>query len=162
SVMGGWQADLASVGPTYGLQATGVFLSSADSKLTNFGSIGALSDRAIAGDPVVINYGTITGFVQFTGGDNSIIHYCTFNLRHFADTTGAGRDTLRVAIADLGAGLNNSFINIGTLALLGAPGATKLEAVNQYLPLDNPNNAMALNGPVQGRLIGVQTFINSG
>src|SRR5262249_53576419 len=122
----------------------------------------ALSDRAIAGDPVVINYGTITGFVQFTGGDNSIINYGTFNPRHFADTTGAGRDTLRVAIADLGAGLNNSFINIGTLALLGAPGATKLEAVNQYLPLDNPNNAMALNGPVQGRLIGVQTFINSG
>ncbi len=28
SVMGGWQADLTSVGPTYGLQAAGVFLNS--------------------------------------------------------------------------------------------------------------------------------------
>ena len=42
----------------------------------------------------------------------------TFNLRHFADTTGLTdasgngvRDTLRVAIADLGTGLNNSFTN---------------------------------------------------
>src|SRR5262249_60671034 len=26
----------------------------------------------------------------------------------------------------------------------------------------NPNNAMALNGPLQGHLIGVQTFTNSG
>ena len=33
SVIGGWQADLTSVGPTYGLQATGIFLSSAASTL---------------------------------------------------------------------------------------------------------------------------------
>ena len=46
----------------------------------------------------------ITGFVQFTGGDNSIVNNGTFDLRHFADTNGDGvRDTLRVAIADLGA-----------------------------------------------------------
>src|SRR4029450_8110887 len=32
----------------------------------------------------------------------------------------------------------------------------------QYLPLNNPNNAMALGGPLQGHLIGVTTFINSG
>jgi outer membrane autotransporter protein len=162
SVKGGWQADLTSVGSTFGIQAAGIFLSSAASTLINFGSIGALSDRAIAGDPQVINNGTIEGFVQFTGGNNSILNNGTFNLRHFADTTGSGRDTLRVAIADLGAGPNNSFTNIGTLALLGAPGATKLDATGQYLPLGNPNNAMALNGPVQGQLIGVTTFTNSG
>src|SRR5262249_36556184 len=51
SVMGGWQKDLTSLGPTYNLQATGIFLSSAASTLTNNGFIGALSDRAIAGDP---------------------------------------------------------------------------------------------------------------
>jgi outer membrane autotransporter protein len=164
SVMGGWQADLTSVGPIYGLQATGVFLSSvAGSTLTNNGSIGALSDRAVAGDPQVINNGTITGFVQFTGGDNSIINNNTFNLRHFADTDGdAARDTLRVAIADLGDGPNNSFTNNGTLRLLAVTGATTLDSTGQYLPLGNPNNAMALGGPLQGHLVGVATFTNSG
>lgn len=108
SVMGGWQADLTGVGsdPTNkfsGLPSAGVILSSAGgtTTLTNDGTIGALSDRAIAGDPVVINNGLITGFVQFTGGDNSIFNNGTFNLRHFAQTTANGvRDTVRVAIAD--------------------------------------------------------------
>src|SRR5262249_27647261 len=105
---------------------------------------------------------TITGFVQFTGGDNSIINNGTFNLRHFADTTGGGRDTLRVAIADLGNGQNNSFTNNGLLALPAVTGATVLDNTGQYLPLNNLNNPMTLNGPLQGHLIGVQTFINSG
>ena len=76
SVMGGWQADLTSVGPIFGLPAAGVILSSTGgtATLNNDGSIGALSDRAVAGDPQVINNGTITGFVQFTGGDNSILN----------------------------------------------------------------------------------------
>ena len=76
SVMGGWQADLTSVGPTFGLPAAGVILGSTGgtATLTNDGSIGALSDRAVAGDPQVINNGTITGFVQFTGGNNSILN----------------------------------------------------------------------------------------
>ena len=168
--MGGWQADLTGVGsdPTGnfgGLPSAGVVLSSAGgtATLTNDGSIGALSDRAVAGDPQVINNGTITGFVQFTGGDNSIINNGTFNLRHFADTNGDGvRDTLRVAIADLGAGPNNSFTNNGTLALPAVTGATTLDSTGQYLPLGNPNNAMALGGPLQGHLIGVTTFTNSG
>ena len=107
SVMGGWQAGVTGVGSStlFALPAAGVILSSTGgtATLTNDGSIGALSDRAVAGDPQVINNGTITGFVQFTGGDNSILNNGTFNLRHFADTNGDGvRDTLRVAIADLG------------------------------------------------------------
>ncbi len=72
------------------------------------------------------------------------------------------RDTLRVAIADLGAGPNNSFTNNGTLALPAVTGATTLDSTGQYLPLGNPNNAMALGGPLQGHLIGVSTFTNSG
>ena len=104
----------------------------------------------------VINNGTITGFVQFTGGDNSIVNNGLFDLRHFADTTGDGvRDTLRVAIADLGDGPNNSFTNNGTLRLPAVTGATTLDSTGQYLPLGNPNNAMALGGPLQGHLIGV-------
>src|SRR5262249_25397788 len=140
SIMGGWQGTPFSlsnpsapgtVGPLYGLPAAGVILSSAGgtATLTNDGSIGALSDLAIVGDPVVINNGTITGFVQFAGGGNSILNNGTFNLRNFAQTTASGgRDTVGVAIADLGAGPNNIFTNSGTLALpaLPAPGATKL------------------------------------
>src|SRR5262249_13115563 len=123
SVMGGWQADLISVG-MLGLPAAGVILDSTGgpATLTNNGSIGALSDRAVAGDPQVINNNTITGFVQFTGDNNSITNNNTFNLRHFADTNGDGiRDTLRVAVSNLG-GTTNTFTNNGTLALLGGPG----------------------------------------
>ena len=101
--------------------------------------------------------------MQFTGGDNSILNNGLFDLRHFADTNGDGvRDTLRVAIADLGNGPNNSFTNNGTLTLPAVTGATTLDSTGQYLPLGNPNNAMALGGPLQGHLIGVTTFTNSG
>jgi outer membrane autotransporter protein len=163
SIMGGWQADLTSVGPIWGLQAAGVFLSSTGgiATLTNNGSIGALSDRAVAGDPVIINNGTITGFVQFAG-TNDVTNNGIFNLRHFADTNGDGiRDTLRVAVSDLGSG-PSTFTNIGTLALLGGPGATTLDSTGQYLPLGLAFNTMALGGPVQGQILGATTFVNSG
>ncbi len=106
SVNGGWQDTGVGASAFFALPAAGVILSSTGgtATLNNFGSIGALSDRAVAGDPVVINNGIITGFVQFTGGGNSIENNGLFDLRHFADTTGGGRDTLRVAIADLGEG----------------------------------------------------------
>ena len=115
SVNGGWQAGLTGGSGLFGLPAAGVILNSSGgtATLNNFGSIGALSDRAVAGDPVVINnFGTITGFVQFTGGGNSIENNGLFDLRHFAQTTpNGGRDTLRVAIADLGEGPGNTFNN---------------------------------------------------
>ena len=123
----------------------------------NAGStVGALSDLAISGTTTGVggtiqieNAGTVTGFVQFGGGDNSFLNNGTFNLRHFADTTGdGGRDTLRVAIADLGTGPNNSFTNNGTLALPAVTGATTLDSTGQYLPARaTPSNAMALGGP---------------
>jgi hypothetical protein len=177
-VNGGWQANVSGGGPNTnfgpGLPGAGVILNSTGgtATLNNLGSIGALSDRAVAGSPLVSNgnaiinnSGIITGFVQFnnSSGKNDIFNDGTFNLRHFAQTTPNGpRDTLRVAIADLGIGPNNSFTNNRTLALLGAPGATTLVDTGQYLPLNNPNNAMTLGGPVQGHLIGVNTFTNSG
>ena len=105
SVMGGWQPGLTDKGngTVYfgGLPAAGVILSSTGgtATLTNDGSIGALSDRAVAGNSQIINNGTITGFVQFGGANNSILNNGTFDLRHFADTNGDGvRDTFRVAI----------------------------------------------------------------
>jgi outer membrane autotransporter protein len=166
-VRGGWQADLTSVGPVYGLPAAGVILSSISgtATLTNNGTIEALSDRAVASSPFfpsnntsIINNGTITGFVQLVGDNNRFINNGLFNLRHFADTTGGGRDTLRVAIADLGPGV---FTNNGTLALPQVIGATTVDPTGQYLPLGNPNNSMTLGG-LQGHLVGVTTFINSG
>ena len=61
SVMGGWQAGVTGVGSStlFALPAAGVILSSngGTATLTNNGSIGALSDRAVAGDPQVINNG---------------------------------------------------------------------------------------------------------
>src|SRR6516165_9610278 len=188
SIMGGWQASafiipatpllpgtppssvtpLGNISSVSGLPAAGIFLSAnggGTAILTNNGSIGALSDLAIVGDPQVTNNGTITGFVKFTGDNNSITNNNTFNLRHFADTNGDGvRDTVRVAIADLGNGSNNSFNNTnnGTLALPAVTGATTLDNTGQYRPLNNPNNAMTLNGPLKGHLVGVNTFINSG
>jgi outer membrane autotransporter protein len=163
AVLGGWGAGAA------GIRLNGL---NGFARVDAGSTVGALSDLAISGTTTGVggtiqieNAGTVTGFVQFGGGDNSIINNGTFNLRHFADTNGDGvRDTLRVAIADLGIGLSNSFTNNGTLALPAVTGATTLDSTGQYLPLGNPNNAMALNGPLQGHLIGVggTTFTNSG
>ena len=58
--------------------------------------------------------------------------------------------------------MNNSFTNNGTLALPAVTGATTLDSTGQYLPLGNTSNEMTLDGPLQGHLIGVQTFTNSG
>jgi hypothetical protein len=173
SIMGGWQADLASVGSTYGLRATGVVLGSSAgaATLTNDGSIGALSDRAVASSPLfasnntsIINNGIITGFVQLVGDNNLIVNNGTFNLRHFADTNGDGvRDTVRVAVTDLGPG---KFENNGTLALdrlsMTPIVSPKIDSTGEYLPLGNLANTMAFGGPLQGQLIGTATFTNSG
>jgi autotransporter family porin len=187
--MGGWQDTGAGTSPLFGVPAAGVILGSAGgiatlptATLTNDGSIGALSDRAVASSPLfpsnntsIINNRLITGFVDLVGGNNSIVNNGTFDLRHFADTTGLTdsggngvRDTVRVAVADLGTGPGNTFTNNGTLALakLDTP-ATTLDSTGRYLPVanvpaGNPHNEMALGGPLQGQIIGVQTFTNSG
>ena len=175
-IMGGWQPDVTSVGTVYGVPAAGVILGSSVgvATLTNDGSIVALSDRAVASSPLflsnntsIINNGLITGFVQLAGGNNNIDNNGTFDLRHLADTTGAAggvRDTSRVAVADLGTGANNSFINKGTLALAPLPATPTpiIDSTGEYLPLGNPKNTMALSGPLQGQIIGVATFTNSG
>jgi autotransporter family porin len=140
----------------------GVSISGGSATLINDGTIGALSDRAVFGSALIANNGTMTGFVQLAGV-NDYVNNGVFNLRHFADTDGDGiRDTLRVAVADLGSGLSSTFTNNGTLTLLGGPGATTLDSSGQYLPFGNAFNTMSLNGPVQGQILGVKTFSNSG
>jgi hypothetical protein len=172
SVMGGWQKDPADTGSAYGTPSVGViFGSSGDAMVNNAGTIGALSDRAIVtsdlypgGDPVIVNTGTIEGFVKLGAGTNTITNDGTFNLRDFEDTDGDGvRDTMRVAVSDVGSGTANTFSNGGTLALLGGSGSmATLDNAGQYLPLGNVNNAMAISGPAQGQILGAATFDNSG
>jgi len=162
TIMGGWQADLTSVGADDHPSA-GVVMGSQGgvATLTNNGTIGALSDRAIFGDADIVNNGTINGFVQLTGV-NDLTNNGTFNLRHFADTNGdLVRDTLRVAVSNLGSG-PSVFANNGLLALPGSPSATTLDSTGQYLPLGLTFNSMALSGPVQGQILGATQFINSG
>ncbi len=151
TVMGGWQSGVTDVGPNLGLPSSGVSLSATGlAVLTNNGTIGVLSDRAVFGDPTIVNNGTMIGFVQLTG-INDYFNNGTFNLRHFADTNGDGiRDTLRVAVSDLGSG-PSTFTNSGTLALLGGPSATALDSTGQYLPLEIAFNTMTLGGPVPAR-----------
>jgi len=89
--------------------------------------------------------------------------------------TSTNTGLLSVAASDFGvpgAGVTNTINNTGTIALLGAPVAgAPINSTGQYLPLapgvsnatvSNPLNAMAVNGPVQGQILGVQTFNNSG
>ncbi|MGO4842048.1 hypothetical protein AB4144_58275, partial [Rhizobiaceae sp. 2RAB30] len=100
--MGGWQQDVTGIGPSpdFGLPAAGIVLGSTDgtATLTNDGSIGALSDRAVFGDPLIINNGVMTGFVTLTGV-NQFSNNGSFEVRHFADTDGDGiRDVSRVSV----------------------------------------------------------------
>jgi outer membrane autotransporter protein len=196
SIMGGWQATpfappatpllpgrppTAPVAPAgnisslSGLPAAGVFLSAnggGTAKLMNNGSIGALSDLAIAGDPQVTNNGTITGFVKFTGDNNSIINNNMFDIRHFADTDGTGgRDTKRVAISDFG-GINGQFVNgpNGVVKFARFPGAATTDATGYYLPTtgvdSRPLEASFYDfhreGLLQGQFVNLETFDNRG
>ena len=162
AVLGGWGSGAAGVHLVYGLNGF--------ARINAGSTVGALSDLAISGTTTGVggtiqieNAGTVTGFVQFGGGDNSFLNNGLFDLRHFADTNGdGGRDTLRVAIADLGTGPANIFTNNGTLALPAVTGATTLDNTGQYLPQGNALNAMALGGPVQGQIVGASSFVNSG
>jgi hypothetical protein len=149
SVMGGWQADLDSVGSVSLLPAAGVVVGSTSgvATLTNKGSIGALSDRAVVGETQlrgkITNTGTITGYAELGRGAFDIINNGDFDLRHVADTNGNDtRDTLRVAATTAPANSSTFTNNGNSLSLLGAPGVTTVDNSGQYLPFGNANNAI--------------------
>lgn len=165
SVTGGWSTP----------QAAGVaFLTSGTAQqntLNNAGTLSAMNDQAIystsdaASSLSILNTAnqTLDGYITLAAGTNTLNNTGTWNLRNFADTNGDGtRDTLGVAVANFGSGAANSVINSGTLRLPGSPGATTLNSTREYLPEGRAANAMALNGPVQGQLLGVAEFTNSG
>ncbi len=165
SVIGGWQADLTGGSDLFNLPAAGVILGSTGgtATLTNDGTIGALSDRAVASSPLSPQHNTSSlTTAPSPASCNSPAAITAFSTmacstcRHFADTTGVGvRDTLRVAIADLGAGPNNSFTNNGTLALPAVTGATKLDqhrAISPAREHQQRNGARrAVAGPLDRR-----------
>jgi|GEM_PF-1303162 len=182
SVLGGWQADVASFGPTTAFPSAGVLIAGATATLQNAGSIGALSDRAVAdtglapGNLALTNSGTVTGFVDLSaGGTNTWVNAAggLFDVRHFADTNGDGtRDTKRVSVSNFGAPLTSSFDNqSGAAVRLGqVTGDTAIDAAGYYVPttgvannvLDATFYTLSRTGVVQGQFTNIGTFTNSG
>lgn len=153
-------------------RSAGVSLSGASQTLQNAGAVQALSDTAIRADAAIAgsalsisNTGGITGGVSATTSSVDFTQAGSWSLRNFADTDGDGvRDRLAVAASDFGSASSNSIRNSGTVALLGSAGQAvrTLDTAGQYLPFANTRNAMALDGPVQGHILGVGTFSQSG
>jgi hypothetical protein len=135
---------------TGGLPSAGVAIGSrgSGSTLTNNGTIGALSDRAVveldrygigAAEPLtIINNGTITGCIQLGAGNATFRNLTpnSFDLRNFADTNGDGTpDTKSVAISDFGAG-TDVFSNEadGVVRLAPVAGAATTDPTGYYVP----------------------------
>ncbi|WP_158282733.1 autotransporter outer membrane beta-barrel domain-containing protein, partial [Aminobacter sp. AP02] len=180
SVSGGWEPS--SVSPP----SAGVAIGSTGGAktLTNNGTIGALSDRAIAeldrfvvgvASPLtIVNNGNITGYIQLGGGDATFRNLTpnSFDIRHFADTNGDGiRDTKRVAISRFGTG-NDTFLNEtnGTVRLAPVAGAAVTETIGYAVPTtgidSRPLEASFYDfnreGLLQGQLTNLETFDNAG
>jgi len=152
--------------------SNGVTLSGASQTLVNSGAIGALSDSAVRADTTtpgtsfaLDNQGQMTGSVNALGAGSTVTNSGTWTLRNFADTTGSGiRDTWGVATSNLGASGNNSVDNSGTLRLEAQPasGIVNFSTGGAYLPLGQTVNTPVPGGAVQGQLLGVNRFTNSG
>ncbi|MBD9577767.1 autotransporter outer membrane beta-barrel domain-containing protein [Pseudomonas sp. PDM23] len=160
AILGGW-----------GL-STGVSLAGETQALTNTGSIGALSDRAVLGDAngpdatvTIDNGGSIVGAINAATSQVSLDNQGSWTLRNYADSNGDGvRDTWGVAVNNLGTAAGNSIDNSGTLTLAAQPssGILTFDTTGAYLPLGQSANSPVLGGAVQGQLLGVGTFTNSG
>ncbi|MCZ7472101.1 autotransporter outer membrane beta-barrel domain-containing protein [Agrobacterium sp. O3.4] len=183
TVSGGWQPGLTEIGTTSERPASGILIGSATlSKLVNTGRIEAGSDRAVVdvgrfhpanGHLDVVNQGSLTGFVvyagvdgnQFINGENGV-----FSIRHFADTDGDGlRDTKRVSVSDFGSNTSIFHNQVGaTVHLSSVTGETNVDVGNYYQPKSATSpldpNIYSLNRPgvVQGQLVNLGTFQNSG
>lgn len=188
TVTGGWQADVPGLGGTTNQPSAGMLIgASASSQLTNFGVIGAGSDRAIAdigrqgipaapplpavaptpGNLTVDNGGRITGFVELAGGGaNTFKNSGLFDVRHFADTNGDDvRDTKRVSISDFGRAATSSFSNSAGAIVRLAPvvGEANTFVAGYYIPTTGINRALEAGYYTLGRSGVVQgQFTNLG
>lgn len=174
--------DVTSTGPIsagWGTSA-GIRVGGAAQAVQNGAGLSALSDVAVAADNgaagslVLRNTGAMTGVVTAATSATQIANAGAWNLRRFIDGSGTGvRDTWQLAVANLGASGANSVDNSGTLSLAPQPVGTAatrspadaiatFDATGAYLPLGQSANAPVLGGAVQGQLLGVRTFTNSG
>ncbi|HZZ13181.1 MAG TPA: autotransporter outer membrane beta-barrel domain-containing protein, partial [Paraburkholderia sp.] len=121
-----------------------------------------------AGAPAVFSFtnaGEITGVVNAASSNVTFDNSGTWNLRSFVDSTGTGvRDTWSVASSQFGTSGANAIDNIGTLNLAAQPsaGVRIFNAAGAYLPLGQASNMPVPGGAVQGQILGVNTFTNSG
>jgi autotransporter family porin len=154
-------------GGTAGVAISGDF---ATAQINNAGIIGAANDLAIDSTKLgpagltIDNSGTITGVVTLGNGVNTMDNAGTWNLQNYSSTATA---TPGVAVADFGNSGQNVINNSGTINLIGAPGVAA-DPASVYVPLkdgtvvnaqvSNQYNAPAPAGPVQGQIMGVQTF----
>ena len=156
AVSGGWA------------KGQGVRLSVADTPTVAInagGSLGALSDFALqeGGQNLALtNKGTITGFLNTGGGNDSVNNAGTFELRNFADNNGDGvRETESVAVADFGIG-SDSFTNNGTLRLTNVTGASSVNTGGQIADPFGSDGDISFAGVEQGHLVDLEQFTNSG
>jgi autotransporter family porin len=159
-------SDVAVLADTSGLGASDeVILDPIDPSLvaaaTPLTTLGASS-------PAVFNFtnaGEVTGVIHASVSNVSVDNNGIWNLRSFVDSNGDGtRDTWNVAVSNLGSSGGNTINNTGTLNLSAQPsaGVNVFSAAGAYLPLGQTGNTPAAGGAVQGQILGVNRFTNSG
>ena len=150
--------------PDFVLDNAGVIDSMNDvvlvNELHNFVAPGA----TLAGTLLVNNTGTMTGYMILSDEDTTFNNFSSngFNLRNFTDADSDGvRDTKSIAISDFGGG-NDVFNN-------QTSGSLRLSAVNTELHTDTTGEYLvsgalstANKGTVQGQLLNLNRFVNSG
>lgn len=160
------QASIDNYGAVHSATRAMYIDASQSAQINHHGLAGSLDDfvtQATAANQVtMINTGTITGYAELSGLSTAINNAGIWNLRHLADTNGDGtRDTLGVAVIRLN-GTGNHMVNSGTIALNGgSSSSTVLNNSGEYLT-GYAANTMTPGGAVQGQILGVQTFTNSG
>lgn len=152
--------------------SSGVTLGGATQTLTNAGAIGALSDSAVRADATtpgstfaLNNTGLITGSVSAVSASSTITNSGTWILRDFFDSSGSGtRDSWNVAVSNLGTAGSSSIDNSGLIQLAAQPasGIVNFSSSGAYLPLGQTANVPIPGGAVQGQILGVSRFSNSG
>ncbi|MEN5063978.1 autotransporter outer membrane beta-barrel domain-containing protein [Achromobacter aegrifaciens] len=152
--------------------SAGVTLGGLSQQLTNSGTIAALSDVAVqwdsnayaGGTATLANAGSLTGVLSAVSSTVDVQNQGAWTLRRYADSTGDGaRDQWRIAQSNLGTSGANRITNAGTITLAAQPAAVgSFDGGGAYLPFGQDANAPRQGGAVQGQILGVGTFVQSG
>jgi hypothetical protein len=171
AILGGWELAPGVAGAHSGTGGVGIwFGAGGGAAVTNQGSIGAWSDRALMSSAtsaglVLQNSGNITGFWSLTSAADSVVNSGVVVSRDFSDSDGdAIRDTKRVATVDFGAGDDVFRNEVGGVLRLGVSTAATTVVTGQYLPDLMPveSFATAMAGVEQAHLIRLERFENRG